>query len=104
MLRGPLCQSHGKAAICFSQRLLVLAVGVLQLQVHLTCQERDLEDALSWDSFWGGLLSICPGKERCAGGIDSVWFLMVLLSFPKLTSHILYEYSVLKQMTNFRYT
>lgn len=100
--RDPCMGARAGLSVYSSQRQLVLIVGFTGLG-PLNLPRETLEGAFTWDSLWGVLLSIYPGKARFCWGFG-VCFFMALLPLPKFTSLIFYLYSVFKQITNFRYT
>lgn len=96
------CQ--GRAAPFLFQRQLVLTVG------FIISGPRDLPRERLGGSMRLGLVSgvafeeSALAKRGSAGGFVFVCSFVAFSSLPKLTSLIGYKYSVLKQMTNFRYT
>ena len=87
--RDPCTGARVGLSIYSFQRQLVLTV-VFTILGPLNLPRERLEAAFIWDSFWGGFLSICPGKERFCWRF-CVCFFMALCSLPKLTSLIFYH-------------
>lgn len=102
--KDPYMGARAGLPIDFFQRECVLTVAFIILGPLNLPRER-LGGSLHSGLILGVAFEVSALAERAsAGGFMFVCLFRALLSLPKLTSLIFYKYSVLKQMTNFRYT